>query len=354
MWVLNGLAIRLAQSIGLHRDGKDFNLSPFDSEIRRRLWWHLLAKDARASEDHGITVNSFDPPSDSDLPLNVDDSELYPTMDRLPTSKQNWTEMAFPLIVMRSNHVLQRLYHVARPPSKNSPSDTAGRAAMDQITTQIEAYVKDCNPHIPIQRATLLFAQVILRKLDFVSRQQLFNESESDPANHASLASGETLVNACEILESNLRIQTDDLLRGFRWTFETYPQYHLLLYVLWYLCMHPSGPGVDCAWNIVEASFEHEIANQRDFIAGPGSKWAILKLMKEKATHFRDATSHVDSTRQTRAEETNFQTNVFPADVLGPMENAMLADMANLDQDAANFLDWNRLVDGLNIHPHNL
>jgi hypothetical protein len=38
MWVLAGVASRLAQSLGLHRDGSTLGLSPFDTEMRRRLW----------------------------------------------------------------------------------------------------------------------------------------------------------------------------------------------------------------------------------------------------------------------------------------------------------------------------
>lgn len=41
-WVLTGVAIRIGQRLGLHRDGDDFGLKPFDAEMRRRLFWQLL------------------------------------------------------------------------------------------------------------------------------------------------------------------------------------------------------------------------------------------------------------------------------------------------------------------------
>ncbi len=53
LWAFNGLILRSAESIGLHRDGKNFNLSPFECEMRRRLWWYILANDSRVAEDHG-------------------------------------------------------------------------------------------------------------------------------------------------------------------------------------------------------------------------------------------------------------------------------------------------------------
>lgn len=53
IWTLTGLAVRIAQTLGIHRDGSHFGLRPFDIEMRRRLWWQVCILDARSSEDHG-------------------------------------------------------------------------------------------------------------------------------------------------------------------------------------------------------------------------------------------------------------------------------------------------------------
>lgn len=53
IWTLTGLAVRVSQTLGIHRDGTHFKLSPFETEMRRRLWWQVCVLDARASEDHG-------------------------------------------------------------------------------------------------------------------------------------------------------------------------------------------------------------------------------------------------------------------------------------------------------------
>ena len=41
VWTLTGLLLRMGHSIGVHRDGVQFGLSPFDTEMRRRLWWQI-------------------------------------------------------------------------------------------------------------------------------------------------------------------------------------------------------------------------------------------------------------------------------------------------------------------------
>lgn len=53
IWTLTGLAVRIAQTLGIHRDGTHFGLTPFNIEMRRRLWWQVCILDARSSEDHG-------------------------------------------------------------------------------------------------------------------------------------------------------------------------------------------------------------------------------------------------------------------------------------------------------------
>lgn len=41
VWTLTGVLIRMAHSLGIHRDGEKFGLSPYDTEMRRRLWWQV-------------------------------------------------------------------------------------------------------------------------------------------------------------------------------------------------------------------------------------------------------------------------------------------------------------------------
>ncbi|KAF8677359.1 Fungal specific transcription factor domain [Rhizoctonia solani] len=45
-WALIGLGMKLAVGIGLHRDGKRWDLDPAEAELRRALWWELRTFDA--------------------------------------------------------------------------------------------------------------------------------------------------------------------------------------------------------------------------------------------------------------------------------------------------------------------
>jgi hypothetical protein len=52
----------VAQRQGVHRDGQRLGLTPFEIEMRGRLWWHIFILDMLCSEDQGI-VSQIQPGS---------------------------------------------------------------------------------------------------------------------------------------------------------------------------------------------------------------------------------------------------------------------------------------------------
>lgn len=50
------IAVRIAQSMCLHRDGSQFDLDPVSLEERRRVWWHLLHLDTMTSIVSGLPL----------------------------------------------------------------------------------------------------------------------------------------------------------------------------------------------------------------------------------------------------------------------------------------------------------
>lgn len=111
VWSLTALALRIAQSLGLHRDGSKFGLSPFDTEMRRRLWWQLCILDTRAAEDYGSEPSIVDQLFDTEVPLNIDDSDLDPEATEAPIPKTGPSEMTFCLIRFEICTLLRKLNH---------------------------------------------------------------------------------------------------------------------------------------------------------------------------------------------------------------------------------------------------
>src|SRR5208282_2454545 len=75
-WLLSGLAVRIGQRIGLHRESATEQVSVFEAEMRRRLWWQILIVDFRSAQLSGVTVESNHQLFERKRPLNVNDSDL--------------------------------------------------------------------------------------------------------------------------------------------------------------------------------------------------------------------------------------------------------------------------------------
>ncbi|CAG8554502.1 11239_t:CDS:2 [Dentiscutata erythropus] len=71
-WLYHGLAIRLAQDMGLHRDVSKWNLHGLDArqiEIRKRVWWACVLSDRLVSAALGRPLAISESDCDVDLPI---------------------------------------------------------------------------------------------------------------------------------------------------------------------------------------------------------------------------------------------------------------------------------------------
>lgn len=94
-WILTGVAIRIAQRMGLHRDGEKLGLPPFDVQMRRRLFYQLLPLDGIASQMSGTGIGIMPDTWDTKQPLNINDDQIWPGMTETPQEQKRATEMIF-------------------------------------------------------------------------------------------------------------------------------------------------------------------------------------------------------------------------------------------------------------------
>ncbi|KAM0323731.1 hypothetical protein ACHAQA_008668 [Verticillium albo-atrum] len=337
IWTLAGLVIRAAQSIGLHRDGKLLGLSPFESEIRRRLWWYLVCRDGRAAEDYGLESTRpiiAGPASDIDVPLNVHDSDIYPEMEKLPPARPGWTLMTLSCVGISIALAWQdSAQRVAA--SGGQPEEWLHSELLRDLKARTESYLSRCNPVIPLQRLTMHIASFIFRKLELVTRQQI--QVQAQPDEREAFATEENLAEALEILEAGAAMITDDRLKPWRWSMRLYPQHHMLLYVLWHLCVRPEGANRDRIWDTVEAVFMNTEFMDAGSVGrgGLGSRWEILSALKAKALAIR-----ADRAAARAAGEAEAPVLVVPS-------GSGAADAAGIAPDPAD-VDW---MDEMQIMP---
>ncbi|KAF5253840.1 hypothetical protein FANTH_1301 [Fusarium anthophilum] len=85
VWILTGIAIRLAMRMGYHRDPDNYpRISPFHGEMRRRVWGVLQQLDILTSCQLGLPSLIQESQCDTRLPRNINDEDFGPECTQLP------------------------------------------------------------------------------------------------------------------------------------------------------------------------------------------------------------------------------------------------------------------------------
>ncbi|KAI8076755.1 fungal-specific transcription factor domain-containing protein [Halteromyces radiatus] len=67
-WLLGGLAVRLAQGLGLYRDCEEWDIPDSEKETRKRVWWALYVTDRFHSASLGRPISIRDEDTDAGYP----------------------------------------------------------------------------------------------------------------------------------------------------------------------------------------------------------------------------------------------------------------------------------------------
>ncbi|OQD77076.1 hypothetical protein PENDEC_c003G06402 [Penicillium decumbens] len=113
-WNYLGLAVRMAMSLGLHKEFHGWKINLLQREIRRRLWWGVFIFDSGAAKTFGRPILlPEENVMDAKQVLNIPDDALTPTTTSLPSESLGPTlysgliaQARFHLI---TNSVYQRL-----------------------------------------------------------------------------------------------------------------------------------------------------------------------------------------------------------------------------------------------------
>jgi hypothetical protein len=286
LWTMSAVVFRLAQGLGLHRDGSNFGLKPFETEMRRRLWWHICLLDMRSSEDHGSNPQIYEAFCDTRLPLNINDGDIFPDSHELPEERIGCTDMMFSLIRFEVT-VARRLCYV--PPNVPCPTLSAQRCidnrenVIKALTQRFkERYLQYCDMTVPAQWICATTARLILAKLWLTVYQPL---TKCDYVASLSQQTRDQLFLASiEVIEFAHLLETNENTVKWSWLFRTYIQWHAVAFVLLEICLRPIFPDVDRAWmavNSVYSGWELQVTQKK------GMLWKPLSRLMKRASDFR-------------------------------------------------------------------
>ncbi|KAI9821152.1 MAG: hypothetical protein M1827_003886 [Pycnora praestabilis] len=290
VWTMTGIAIRIAQGLGVHRDGETFGLSPFETEMRRRLWWSLCILDLRASEDHGTEPTILSQHYDTKFPLNVDDSDLDPEAKHPPEEREGTTIMTFALVRFELSNVMRRINYVipgpGMAPSLGLTTSLADKGRwLDECLQRVEErYLRHCDTSIPLDWVSVNVARLIMAKLWLmVHHKFLLPDSEDTLAGDMRVR---LLITSVEVIEYSRVLETETSTTKWAWLFRTYVPVQALIFILSELCVMSRGPLVDRAWKAIDIAF----ANWGEGVTSSrrGILWAPMKKLYAKAQAIRE------------------------------------------------------------------
>ncbi|KAL3430423.1 fungal-specific transcription factor domain-containing protein [Aspergillus tetrazonus] len=250
---------RIAQGLGLHRDGTRFGLCPFETETRRRLWWSIYLLDSRASEYRGIGAQITDGSYDTRLPLNVDDEDMSPESTTPPEERTGFTGITFCLVRCEMTVRYRRL-HLQRNGQRNSSSKAGNEDTsqlswhlheLDQIHIHLqERYLQFCDTSIPLQWVTATVIRLALARswliahipetpTDMADAEQQFLGTPRSDTEVADPIRERLFITAIEVVEFARLLETDPRTSQWSWLFECYPQWHSVVFLLTELCARP-------------------------------------------------------------------------------------------------------------------
>ena len=266
IWSLTGATIRIAEGMGMRLDGSLLGLSPFETELRRRIWWQIKMHDFRAAELGGqaklrdIEVDDTTPKK----PANVNDSDLHPTMAQAPTESNKATEMIW--VTFRSELASFAASQKVKMQKKGKAMFSSEEyPAMDDLKmkdefiTKLEdmleaKYLRFCDPSQPLQFLTLVMGRAAINLMRFLSHHpRRWAKLDKVPTSEQDYVWNVVI----QLLEQYRMVQTNPQLHLFAWNTPYFIQWHAVIHLLDTLRADPLHLDAAKAWGLIDALYEN-------------------------------------------------------------------------------------------------
>ncbi|KUJ13101.1 uncharacterized protein LY89DRAFT_673198 [Mollisia scopiformis] len=246
LFCLSGIAVRIAQRMGLNFDGTSYGLLPFEVEMRRRLWWQIVLLDFRISELSGAGNSILTHVWTTKLPLNVNDSDLFPDMRDPPTEHPGRvTEMIYVLQRCEAADLLQKLRDSTDPVAVKD-------AAIDELSKRIEQkYLQYGDPSVPLHLFSTIMARSGMCKLHIGPRHpHLIHSKELKKDERDQLVKY-----SLTMIENHNILMATKCLKPYLWHILTNSPFPAHIYLLVALRHHANDELSDRAWTHIGESF---------------------------------------------------------------------------------------------------
>ncbi|KAI5456769.1 fungal-specific transcription factor domain-containing protein [Mariannaea sp. PMI_226] len=256
LWLLTGLATRMGQRMGLHRESSLKDLPPFEAELRRRVWWQILILDGRTAQLTGASMNpDMQLFGDTKQPLNLNDADLIPSVSSLPVPSSVTTEMVFCSVRIEIG-----VWMIQQRCLLSTATSASGKAKFLKLIDDLESHIEEKylnNMHIdvPLNLLTTYLARSAICQL----RLSMYHPIHR-PERDSDLSSEQLdmlLENSLEVIRYDILSHSTSSLRCYLWHIANFFPYETFILLIRTLSGRATGLVVDAAWDVINQIYEH-------------------------------------------------------------------------------------------------
>lgn len=175
-----GVAVRLAQRIGLSHDPSHFNFSPWEADQRRRLWLYIQHLDFRCCDTSAAEALCTGLSADCKRPKNVDDSQWEPCpfskKSSEPESVLAFREMTF--VTLR--HEVESVQSEIIRQTRGAASETAQTRVMQYRALIEQRFLQYFDESDPMQRLVALYIRSRIDHIEIIARHRSARANSMD------------------------------------------------------------------------------------------------------------------------------------------------------------------------------
>ncbi|KAI1333741.1 fungal-specific transcription factor domain-containing protein [Xylariaceae sp. FL0016] len=266
LWIMSGTVVRMAQKMGYHCDPDSFNLSPFESEMRRRIWWQIIAQDAKHAISSGLSHNLVPNNWDTQIPSNLNDADLFPGATEPVPAREGPTEMAFCLLVYQFQKLTQVLHpafesaftELHKKPDSDSPPDPHALENCRRLQEQIEAKMYEVEQkYVDPGAGSVHQAALVVRPMLTSKLREITTPIQNQPEWGTEIRGPSDGLFKSFVLNHEHSHEAYERMAaaGFTWFVKMNFQLDVFNILVGRLCKTPVGPLADRGWKAIESIF---------------------------------------------------------------------------------------------------
>ncbi|KAK4193544.1 fungal-specific transcription factor domain-containing protein [Podospora australis] len=260
--VLVGAAVRMAECMGLHRDGEAYGLSPLETHIRRLIWHQLCFLDIRTCEAQGPKPAIRREDYDTKLPLNCDESDFAPNMGHVPAQAEKWTSTLFALMRFELNEMMRCIWADRRKLEMHKTTLTAVLSKIENFRKRMmEKYGRYLDDRVPIQKYARLVMQLLLYRLHAMVLHP-YHSNANQPL--PERLNGLLVTSGVLIIEIAIQLESNPLFRDWAWYLGAYQQYQIALLLATEIYYRPQNKECNRIWRCLDYVFSLDANEPRD------------------------------------------------------------------------------------------